>query len=135
MYFKTSLRHIGHDVNCKVSSLVYELVCMCKCPFVTTNKHQVITVSSPKNGKKRENNPSVSSASLSAEINSSPQHCNIDLWHISKNGPAWLRVIISHKSYHHEKCRLYSWTINCSILYWRASCNRPCAQSLYFLVE
>ena len=25
---------------------------MCKCPFVTTNKHQVITVRSLKNGKK-----------------------------------------------------------------------------------
>jgi len=112
---------------------VYKLIRMCKYPFVTTNKHHVITVRSLKNGKKRDKNTSVRSASLSAEINSSLQHSNIDLWHMSKNGPACLKLIISHKNYSHEKCRLYSWTIKCGNFYWRASCNRPCAQSLYFL--
>jgi len=35
---------------------------MCKCPFVTTNKHQVIAVSSLRNGNKWDNNTSVWSA-------------------------------------------------------------------------
>jgi hypothetical protein len=67
-YFKTPPKHIRHDVYCKVSSLVYKLISMYKCPVVTTNKQQVITVSAVKNGKKRDSNTSVWSASLSAKL-------------------------------------------------------------------